>query len=312
MDKLELQCRIKLNADSIICLLILNEGKISLGTNDSIIEIFNSNNFKKFLSLKGHSKGITSLSQSNKLKFKNIISSSKDSTIIIFELCENSYNIRQIITHNKKVNKFLELKNNIYNFCSCSDDGILNLYKINNKDEKENIITKEFNFNFNDIIYNMIETKSNEIVIILSSNYHSLKFIDIENKSIKKTIQQISAIGNNSLCFFKNKYLISGGSYMITIINIFDYSKEIIDMNSWKIYSVINISDEDNCISYSDDEGNINFCELLINENGINLKNKYNYINCYSTAIFTTFFDKKKKILISGGIESDINIFKIF
>ena len=182
MNKFELKCRIKLNNDSILCILILNDGTIATGSNDSSIKLLNSKKYHNFLTIKEHKKGITSLAQSNKFKFKNIISTSKDSTIIIFQISEISYNVIQILTHNKKVNKFLELKNNIYNFASCSDDGILNLYNIiHNKNEKNinNLIKNEFHFNFNDIIYSMIETKKNEIAVILSSNYHCLKFIDI-------------------------------------------------------------------------------------------------------------------------------------
>jgi len=315
MNKFELKCRIKVNIDSILCILILNDGTIAIGSNDSSIKLFNSKKYHNFLTIKEHKKGITSLAQSNKLKFKNIISASKDSRIIIFEFSETSYKIIQILNHNKKVNKILELKNNIYNFSTCSDDGILNLYNINNyknEKEKENkIIKNEFNFNFNDIVFTMIETKNNEIAVILSSNYHCLKFIDTENKIIKKSIQQISIIGNNSICLFNNKYLIIGGSYMITIIDIFNYSKEIIDINSWKIYSINNINEEKKYISYCDDEGNIFFNEIIINETGLSLIEKFHYINCYSTAIFTIIYDNKSKIFISGGIESDINIFNV-
>ena len=138
-----------------------------------------------------------------------------------------------------------------------------------------------------------------------------MKFIDTENKIIKKSIQQISIIGNNSICLFNNKYLIIGGSYMITIIDIIKYTKEIIDINSWKIYSIININQEKKYISYCDDEGNIFFNEIIINETGLSLIEKFHYINCYSTAIFTIIYDNKSKIFISGGIESDINIFNV-
>ena len=311
MKKLELKSRIKINSDSILCLLILNDSYIAVGTNDSSIKLFNPQNYNNYLTIKEHKKGITSLAQSNKLKFKNLISTSKDSTIIIFHLIGKSYKIIKILEHYKKVNKFLDLKlNDTYNFCSCSDDGILNLY--NMKKEGVNFIIKnESNFNFNDIIYNMIETKKNEIAVVLSSNYHCLKFIDTQSKMTKKNIQKISVIGNNSICLFKNEYLIIGGSYMITVINIFNYSKQVIDTNSWKIYSIININEKDNIISFSDDEGKIFFNEIIINENDVNLKEKYNYINCYSTAIFVMTFDTNYNLLITGGVESDINIFNV-
>ena len=239
MNKIELKCRIKLESDSIFCLLILYDGAIATGLNNSSIKLYKSKNFYNFLTIKEHTKGITSITQSKKLKFKNLISSSKDSTIIIFQYSENSYKIIQILNHNKKVNKCIELKDNIYDFASCSDDGLLNLYNVDKNKEQKNIFKTEFSFNFNDIILNMIETKNNEIAVIISANNHCLKFIDTQTKTIKKTIRQISVIGNNSICLLNHKYLIIGGSYTITIINIFNYSKEIFDMNSWKIYSVV-------------------------------------------------------------------------
>ena len=312
MKKFELKCRIKINSDSILCLLVLKDSSIAIGTNDSSIKLFSPKNYKNYLTIKEHQKGITSLTQSNKLDFKNIISSSKDSTIIIFHLTENIYKIIKVLTHYKKVNKFLDLKlNDTYSFCSCSDDGILNLYNFDKNADDKYAIKKESNFNFNDIIYNMIETQKNEIAVVLSSNYHCVKFIDTQNMSTKKTIQKISVIGNNSICLYKDEFLIIGGAYMITVINIVNYTKQVIDTNSWKIYSIININQKDNVISFCDDEGKIFFNEITINENGLNLKEKFNYINCYSTAIFAMTFDTKYNLLITGGIESDINIFNI-
>ena len=69
MSKFELQSKVKLNIDSILCLIILNNGKIAAGSNDASIRIFNSNNFKNFLTIKEHKKGISSLTQTKKLNF---------------------------------------------------------------------------------------------------------------------------------------------------------------------------------------------------------------------------------------------------
>lgn len=313
MIKFELQCKIKVDIDSILCLLILKDGRIGIGSNNSFIKIFQLNTFYSNLTIKEHKKGITSLTQTNKLKFNNIISTSKDSTIKIFEITDNSYKIIQIIEHNKKVNKFIELKNNIYDFCSCSDDGSLNLYNINKNKNKKEIIIKGFTFNYNDVIFNIIETNKNHIAAIFSLNYHCLKFIDIENKQVKKSIEQISMIGNNSICLFKSQYLVIGGSYMITIIDILKYSKTIIDINSWKIYSIINFYDNEKYILYSDDDGNIYTYELTLdNSSEINLIEKSYYQVSYSSSIFTVIFDKKNKKIITGGNDSTINIFNCF
>lgn len=313
MIKFELQCKIKVDIDSILCLLILKDGRIGIGSNNSFIKIFKLNTFYSNLTIKEHKKGITSLTQTNKLKFNNIISTSKDSTIKIFEITDNSYKIIQIIEHYKKVNKFIELKNNIYDFCSCSDDGSLNLYNINKNKNKKEIIIKGFTFNYNDVIFNIIETNKNHIAVIFSLNYHCLKFIDIENKQVKKSIEQISMIGNNSICLFKYQYLVIGGSYMITIIDILKYSKTIIDINSWKIYSIINFYDNEKYILYSDDDGNIYTYELTLdNFSEINLIEKSYYKVSYSSSVFTVIFDKNNKKIITGGNNSTINIFNCF
>ena len=74
MNKIELKCRIKLKSDSIFCLLILYDGAIATGLNDSSIKLYKSKNFYNFLTIKEHTKGITSITQSKKLKFKNLIS----------------------------------------------------------------------------------------------------------------------------------------------------------------------------------------------------------------------------------------------
>ena len=62
MNKFELHCRIKLNIDSILCLIILNDGTIASGSNNCNIKLFNFKNYRNFLTIKEHTKGITSLS----------------------------------------------------------------------------------------------------------------------------------------------------------------------------------------------------------------------------------------------------------
>ena len=313
MSKFELQSKLKLKIDSILCLLILNNGRIAAGSNDSSIRIFNSNNFKTFLTIKEHKKGITSLTQTKKLKFVNIISSSKDYTIIIFELIKNAYKIKQVIKNSSKAIKFIELKQSKNDFCYGLDNGELKLFSINkDKNINDNIINDDFTFNFNDSVFNVIETINNEIAVIFSFNNHYLKFIDFQNKKPKKTIQNISIIGNNSLCLFQNKYLIIGGSYMITIINIFNYTKQIIDTNSWKIYSIINAFNEEKNILYSDDDSNIYFCELNIGDSiSANLKEIFHY-NLSSSSIFSLVFDNRNKKIIAGENHSIINILNIY
>jgi WD40 repeat protein len=205
----------------------------------------------------------------------------------------------------------MELNICFNDFCSCSDDGTLKLFSLNqNKDIKDKIINEDFIFNFNEPIINMIETNKDEIVTIFSYNNHFLKFLNIKNKSSKKTIVNISIIGNNSICLFNKKYLIMGGSYMITVIDIFDYSKQIIDTNSWKIYTIINY--EDKYIFYSDDDSNIYFCELII-DNFLDIKLKKIFCHkLFSSSILSMIFAKKNKKIIAGGINSTINILNLF
>ena len=191
---------------------------------------------------------------------------------------------------------------------------MLKLLSINkNKEINENIINLDFAFNFNNPVFNIIGTKNDEIVAIFCYNNHYLKFIDINNKNSKMTFENISIIGINSLCLFQNKFLIIGGSYMITVINIFNYTKEIIDTNSWKIYSIINFFSKEKYILYADDDSNIYIWELIIGENSeVNLKKISHYNLCGSSSIFSPIFDEKSKLLITGGSHFNVNILKYY
>ena len=307
LNKYFCQCNLLINNSSILCLIVLSDGRFVSGSNDSKIKIYNNNTYIVEILIEEHSKGVICLIESKILNFKNLISSSKDSTINIYKIEKNNYKlIQKIISHRKNVNKIIEIsKSSLFNLCSCSDDKTIKFYNLNNNNTEINY-NETFTFIINEIIFNIIEIKENEIVISTSTNDHKLKFIDLLNKNIKKTINEISIIGNNSICLIQNK-LIIGGVYAITIIDTNNYSSKIIDCDlSWKIYCVINF--DNNNILFSDDDGTIYQYKIIRDENNDIIFLDYVESKiCHFTSIYSIIkFDKEK--FITAGNENLIKI----
>ena len=302
LNKYFCECNLVLNNSSILCLILLSDGRFVSGSNDSKIKIYNNNTYIVEILIEEHLKSVICLIESKILKFKNLISSSKDSTINIYKIEKKNYKlIQKIISHSKSVNKIIEIsQSNLFNLCSCSDDKTLKLYNLNNNN-KEIIYKETFTFNLNEIIFNIIEIKENEIVISTSSNIHKLKFIDLLNKNIKKTLNEISIIGNNSICLIQNKFLIIGGVYAITIINTLNYYSTIIDCNnSWKIFCVLNFNN--NYILFSDDEGSIYQYKIIRDENNDIIF--LDYIEskiCHFNPIYSIIKFGKEKFITGGN-----------
>ena len=120
-------------------------------------------------------------------------------------------------------------------------------------------------------------------------------------KNIKKTLNEISIIGNNSICLIQNKFLIIGGVYAITIINTLNYYSTIIDCNnSWKIFCVLNFNN--NYILFSDDEGSIYQYKIIRDENNDIIF--LDYIEskiCHFNPIYSIIKFGKEKFITGGN-----------
>ena len=145
-------------------------------------------------------------------------SCSQDSTIKLFNINGNEYNVIQTLTyHNDYVSKIIELKNKKLVSCS-GDKKIIFYFKENNE------YTQNYNIQTNGGNGHILQIKDNEICY---HDYNSiLCFFDLlERKNIAK-INDISFANTiyESLIMLTKDLLLATRSKNLTIININSYS----------------------------------------------------------------------------------------
>ena len=215
--------------DFILCLTVLNDGRLVSGSADKSIVIYNKITFQPDLIIKEHNDSICHIIQLNS---KILASCSWDNTIKLFNI--NTYKILQTLSyHISCVYNIIELKNKYLVSCSY-DNSIIFYYKNNLKYIKDyQILTKGE-------CYSIIETKENEICY--SEGYDTICFYDLKEKKIKSSLSNINKI--NDCCgrfiMIKKDLLLIPGYNKISIIDVKNYKLiRIIDVpNSSYIYGV--------------------------------------------------------------------------
>ena len=213
--KLELKDPLILNEHKgdVLCLTLLNDGRLVSGSLDSSIIIYNKSTYKSDLIIKEHKDRIWSLVQ-----FKNgyLSSCSSDKTIKLFNIQGNKYKIIQTLNfHSDNVYKIIELSNN--SLVSGSDDLTIIFYK---KDDSK--YKKDYVINASDSVRNIIQTKQNEIVYSTYDN--KINFFDLIERKNKKIIEDVTS-SFNSFCMITKDLLLIPGYEIISVINLNNYSK---------------------------------------------------------------------------------------
>ena len=248
-------------------IILLNDERICSSTFNSNIEIYNKSTFNTEIKIEAHKNNINHIFQS---KNNNIISSSIDKTIAITKIFpDNSYKIQQILSnHSSYVFKCIELNNE--KLVSCSDDFSLIFWEKTN-----NIYSNIYSFKNYNKIYDILETKNNEIA--LAQFYDkSLLFLDMNDKSSSKTISNIDLTGwNNSLLMLNDRTLIVGGHNFIYVIDTLKYelvNKHEIKGNIWSLCKLSEFS-----VLSGDNYGNL--VQWKISSNKIKLYSKMDGIH---------------------------------
>ena len=216
--------------DRILCLTILNDGRIVSGSRDNSIIIYNKITYHPDLIIKEHNDEVCCIIQ---LSSGILASCSLDNTIKLFNL--NNYKILQTLNFHKNcVYNIIELKNKYLVSCS-NDQSIIFYYKNNFK------YIKDYQILTNGACHSIIETKENEICYSESKN-NTICFYNLNEKKIISSLSNISKINYYiGLFLMINKdLLLIPGNNKLSIIDINQYKLiKIIDApNSGSIYSV--------------------------------------------------------------------------
>jgi len=202
----------------ILCLSVLNDGRLISGSYDNSIIIYNKTTYKPDLTIKEHKGSVWCITQ---LSSGIIASCSKDKTIKLFNIKGNYYNILQTLNeHTNIVYKIIELKNKY--LVSCSSDKSITLYLKDNNEYK-----KDYKIPTNGPCYCINEIKENEICYSETINYDynnsNICFYNINERKIKSSISNISKMDISPLIMISKELLFIPGENKISIININEY-----------------------------------------------------------------------------------------
>ena len=214
--------KLNFHKDGVLCLTILNDGRLASGSRDKNIIIYNKISFRPDIIIKEHSKN-----QQNNQPYNNVccliqLSSGELVTcsqeIIILKINDLNYEIIQILKDNTNyVLKLIELKNK--NLASCSNDSsVIFYYKDNSK------YKIKFKINTNGGCYTIIQTKENEICCSTGNN-NTICFYDFIEKKIKSSLHNISKTHRSCSEFImiSECLLLIPGENKISIINVNEY-----------------------------------------------------------------------------------------
>lgn len=264
ISNIYLENSIKINTQSIYCLLILNDGRICSASNDSKINILNKYTYETEITIDIFQNGIYYISQ---LKNLNLICCSEKIIKIIKILDKNKKSnklfevIQTLSKHNNKIWKVIELSDN--NLISCSSDKTIIIWENNNNFYK----FKYFIPIIADSVRSIIETKINEIAYT-SFYEQKLYFYNTKTRNQIKILTKIFSSGwNNDIFYYNENYIFVGGNLNIYLINI----KKYIIINSFEtdnyILSFLLIGN--NYLLTGDNKGNI--YQWMFNEKEENL-----------------------------------------
>ena len=215
--------KINIHIGNVLCLTVLNDGRLVSGSRDSSIIIYNKKIYKPDIIIKNHKGAVICLC---KLSSGILISCSEDNTIKLFKIKGVKYeNIQTLNYHHSTVYKIIELKCKL--LASCSKDSSIIFYSNNNNVE----LKKEYKISTNDSCSSIVQTKDNEICY--SEYDDKIYFFDFLEKTIKASISNI----------IKRNYI---DEWFIMITEILlaipgENVISIIDVNQYKLMRIINV-----------------------------------------------------------------------
>ena len=242
MEIKEPKCILNYHTDCVLCLTVMNDGRLASGSRDCSIIIYNKETYKPDLIIKEHNDYVNCIIQ---LSSGILASCSWDKSIKLFNIKGNKYEILQTLNDHKDcVNKIIELKNKT--LVSCSRECSIIFYIKDNLKYK-----KDYQLTTNGRCYRVIQTKDNEICYYEEDNEDAICFYDLLERKVKASISNIS-YGN--MIMITKDLLLTTGYHKISIINVNNYKLRIIDVSgSGCIYGVCMFNE--NMLLTGDKEG---------------------------------------------------------
>ena len=284
----------KEHSSAVYCSIILYDGRIATSSRDNSIIIYNKNTFKPDIKIKEHDRPVRYILQ---LSSGMLASCSFDTTIKIFIIKDNNYQVFQTLKYHKgPVYKIIEL--NSKKLVSCSNDRSFIVYSIDS-----NKYYKDYQVVIDGGCFCIIQTKKNEICY--SNGLNSIYFYDLLKKKTICKINDINITGWNSFNMITKDLLLISGYELLSIINVNNYS--LSRTISVRYSGCINLSCmlNKNMLLTGDEERRIIQWKI----EGDNLKLLSIKENVHSTGVITLLKLGNEQIL-SGSGDGEIKIWK--
>lgn len=241
---------IKQLSDSINCVCLYTDGRIVLCSDDKTIKVFNKHNYSCELNIKGHTSKVYYISLLNS---GNLISSSSDFTMRVWEIKYKTYKCIKIITgHSYIVYKAIQISDN--RICSCSIDETIKIWSDSDFSCLYTINVKNFP------LRSVIELSNQKYIVSGSSEYdETLRFWNTSTYELEKSIEDCRCCWNNSLVEISDKFLVVGGYNKIVIVNYLTFLKEreIKIENEENIFSIVKLNGKNNVVILSTAKGHL-------------------------------------------------------
>ena len=192
---------------------MLYDGRLASCSGDQTIKIYDFNDDKYGMTLRGHSGTIYCICE---LSNGKLVSCSSDKTIKIWKILLTSYKCEHTITnaHNDIIWKVITLSNN--RIASCSEGNII---KIWNSNRPYNLI-KELS-GHTDYVTSIIQLKEKETLISCSKD-ECLCIWDLSTYQCVSIIKGLLCLNSHSMIQFENKVII-GGYKGLSFVNLNKY-----------------------------------------------------------------------------------------
>ena len=276
--------------DIIYSIKKMNDNRIAFGGKSSILNILNKN-FDIDFNINFNSNTIRFI---NELKNFNLIIAFENNSIKIIKINKKTYSIIQDIqeAHKEMINFIIELSNkNIITTCF---DGSVKFWGLNSNNQ----YIKKFKIIENEHVYNVLETKKNEIVYELGNS--TIKFFNYNTRQNIKIYNNLFLSGfylGNRIILIKN-FILIGGNQKIYLFDVSSYNL-IKEINYNGIINTLTQFNNDSII-IGEEKGNISLFNLNNSDSNI-------LSNAHKGRIRALLY--YNNYLISGG---DDNILKIW
>lgn len=213
---------IRQNKQSVYSICLLKDKRLASCSQENSIKIFSLETYKCEIEINDHNDWVSYVSI---LENGDLISSSYDFTIRIWEIYQNNYKCVKIInSHTDIVSKAIQITG--MRIGSCSHDSTIRIYKSHYPFECIKVLKGHTGF-----IKNLIELKGKNYICSCGKD-STLRFWNTSNFSCEKVVKGISCCSNNALAEIQGNQLLIGDKVIM-----------IVDLQTFQLKTKIKLND---------------------------------------------------------------------